>query len=67
MNEIERKHANARISRIVCYGGLAFPCGQTVLGEVVNLKRFKTRVRASSRRNTPRSTARGSAEPTPNA
>jgi hypothetical protein len=44
MNEIERKHANARISRIVCYGGLAFPCGQTVLGEVVNLKRFKTRV-----------------------
>jgi hypothetical protein len=44
MNEIERKHANARISRIVCYCGLAFPCGQTVLGEVVNLKRFKTRV-----------------------
>jgi len=29
MNEIERKHTNARISRTVQYGGLVFLCGRT--------------------------------------
>jgi len=29
MNDIERKHANARMSKVVCHGGLVYLCGQT--------------------------------------
>ncbi len=32
MNEIERKHTNARMSQIVRYGGMVFVCGQTAIG-----------------------------------
>ncbi len=37
------------------------------MGDVVNLKRFKKRASASSRRNRPMPTGRGSAGPNPNA
>lgn len=32
MNEIERKHTNARMSKIVLHGGLVYLCGQTASG-----------------------------------
>ena len=32
MNEIERKHTNARMSKIVRCGGMIFLCGQTAIG-----------------------------------
>lgn len=32
MNNIERKHTNARMSKIVRYGGMVFLCGQTAIG-----------------------------------
>ena len=32
MSEIERKHTNARMSKIVRHGGLVYLCGQTATG-----------------------------------
>lgn len=32
MSEIERKHSNARMSKIVCHGGLVYLSGQTASG-----------------------------------
>lgn len=32
MNDIERKHTNARMSKIVRHGGLVYLCGQTATG-----------------------------------
>lgn len=32
MSNIERKHTNARMSKIVCHQGLIFLCGQTAVG-----------------------------------
>jgi enamine deaminase RidA (YjgF/YER057c/UK114 family) len=32
MTEIERKHTNARMSKIVHHGGLVYLCGQTATG-----------------------------------
>lgn len=32
MSDIERKHTNARMSKIVCHGGLVYLCGQTANG-----------------------------------
>jgi enamine deaminase RidA (YjgF/YER057c/UK114 family) len=32
MNDIERKHGNARMSKIVRHGGLVYLCGQTASG-----------------------------------
>jgi enamine deaminase RidA (YjgF/YER057c/UK114 family) len=35
MSDIDRKHSNARMSKIVRYGGLVFLCGQTSSGSAV--------------------------------
>lgn len=32
MTDIQRHHTNARISKIVCHGGLVYLCGQTAKG-----------------------------------
>lgn len=32
MSDIERKHTNARMSKIVCHGDLVYLCGQTASG-----------------------------------
>ncbi|MBB3212451.1 enamine deaminase RidA (YjgF/YER057c/UK114 family) [Herbaspirillum sp. Sphag1AN] len=32
MSDIERKHTNSRMSKIVSYGGLVYLCGQTANG-----------------------------------
>jgi len=36
MSEIERKHTNARMSKIVRYGSMMFLCGQTASGAAIN-------------------------------
>ena len=32
MTEVQRHHTNARMSKIVCHGGLVYLCGQTANG-----------------------------------